>query len=121
MRNLMKLVARMVESDWNRPPDDSQRSLIVQNTEDEYRLPNLHSIVPSDQLHSIVKLGLSKVTIYRGVPTGVTDIRPGDWVALSRSYAARHDRGGVVISKRVPAADVAWAGTDINEYYYVPL
>lgn len=120
MRGLMNVVARMVESDWNRPPDDSQRALIVQNTEDEYRLPNLHSIVPPDQLHGIVKLGLPRVTIYRGVPSGVTDIRPGDWVALSRSYAAAHTRGGSVISKRVQADDVAWAGTDINEYYYVP-
>lgn len=120
VRNLMALVAKMLESDWGRPPSDAERASILRNIEDEYRLPNLASIVPPDQLHHIVKLGLPRVTIYRGVPEGVTEIRPGDWVALSSSYAAAHDRGGHVIRKRVPANDVAWAGTDQNEYYYVP-
>jgi len=61
------------------------------------------------------------VTIYRGVPHGVTEIRPGDWVALTHSYAAQHNRGGNVIKRRVPAREVAWAGTDQNEYYYAPI
>jgi hypothetical protein len=111
-------------SDWGRPPDDNERQTIVNNTEDEYRLPNLASILPEDYWHPVVKVllknGDPNVTIYRGVPDGVSEIRPGDWVALSRSYAAQHN-GGNVISKRVPVADVAWAGTDINEYYYVPI
>jgi hypothetical protein len=116
----MTLVTKMVESDWGRPPGDGERAAILANIEDEYRLPNLASIMPSDQLHHIVALNLANVTIYRGVPEGVTEIRPGDWVALTRAYAADHSRGGRVISKRVPARDVAWAGTDRNEYYYAP-
>lgn len=116
----MMMIARLFESDWGRPPGDAERANILANIENEYRLPNLANIVPPDQLHSIVKLGLRNVTIYRGVPEGVSEIRPGDWVALSSAYAANHARGGHVISKRVPAQDVAWAGTDRNEYYYVP-
>ena len=116
----MTMVARMAESDWGRPPGDTERASIMANTEDEYRLPNLSHIVPSHLLHHIVALGLPNVTIYRAVPKGVTEIRPGDWVALTLAYAAGHDRGGHVISKRVPAEHVAWAGTDKNEYYYVP-
>jgi hypothetical protein len=103
-------------------PSEEHRTNIVNCTEDEWRLPNLHEIVPPDQLHPMVKLGLKNITIYRAVPEGVTDIRPGDWVALSKSYAARHVRegSGHVLTKRVPAIDVAWAGTDMNEYYYAP-
>jgi len=98
---------------------DERRS-IVDNTEDDYRLPNLSRIVPPEHLHPVVKLALPNVTIYRAVPEGITEIRPGDWVALDRHYAGTHSRGGAVLSKRVPADDVAWAGTDKNEYYYVP-
>jgi hypothetical protein len=98
---------------------DAHRANIVNCTEDEWRLPNLHDIMPPDQLHPVVKHNFPNVTIYRAVPEGVTAIRPGDWVALSKSYAAAHERGHI-ISKRVPAMDVAWAGTDMNEYYYVP-
>jgi hypothetical protein len=116
MDNDLRSWLRLVESGSS----DAHRANIVRNTEDEYRLPNLHTIVPPDQLHVVVKAGHPNVTIYRAVPIGVTDIRPGDWVALSRSYAAVHERGHI-ISKRVPAIDVAWAGTDINEYYYVPM
>jgi ADP-Ribosyltransferase in polyvalent proteins len=102
---------------------DAERASIVANIEDEYRLPNLAASLPPEHLHPVVKMGSPTVTIYRGVPPGVTDIRPGDWVALTRRYAAQHVRegGGQVISKRVPARDVAWAGTDENEYYYVPM
>lgn len=70
-------------------------------------------------MHHMVTRGQKTVTIYRGVPVGVNEIRPGDWVALSASYAQAHERGKV-LSMRVPAEDVAWAGTDKNEYFYVP-
>lgn len=67
--------------------------------------------------------GGREVTIYRGVPKRLANagLRPGDWVALSRSYAALHGgAGSVVIQKRVPAQDVAWAGTDPNEWWWCP-
>lgn len=105
---------------------DAERQSIVDNTEDEWRLPNLASAVPPDQMHPVVAAVLQhklpRVTIYRAVPKGVTVIRPGDWVALSKSYAENHRRGedGAVLSMRVPVEDVAWAGTDKNEYYYAP-
>lgn len=59
------------------------------------------------------------VRIYRSVPAHVTEIRPGDWVALSREYAGQLERGRI-ISKFVPANHVMWAGTDINEWFYTP-
>jgi len=60
------------------------------------------------------------VRVYRSVPHGVTEIRPGDWVALTYDYAKWHGRGHV-ISMMVPLHHVMWAGTDINEWFYVPL
>jgi len=70
--------------------------------------------------------GAELVTIYRGVPNHLEnpEIRAGDWVALYRGYAGEHGTGetgsNVIISKMVPAVDVVWAGTDENEWFYVP-
>ena len=105
--------------------NDEERFNIVRHTDDEYRLPNLASILSPEYLKQIPIYGASitqfkMVTIYRGVPIDVNEIRPGDWVALSPNYAKGHEKTGHVIKKRVPAEDVAWAGTDMNEYYYVP-
>ena len=95
----------------------------MRNIEDEYRLPNFGAALPPEHQHPLVRKLLrshaSHVTIYRGVPLGVNEIRPGDWVGLTPTYAAQHGAGHV-ISMKVPVADVAWAGTDQNEYYYVP-
>lgn len=99
---------------------DEERANIVRTVDNEWRLPNLHNILPPEHLHDIVKAGFPFVTIYRAVPEGVTDIRPGDWVALTSGYAATHGRHHV-IAKRVKAEDVVWAGTDKNEYFYIPL
>lgn len=102
---------------------DDERASICRNIEPEYRLQNIAYSVPLDHLHPVVKMSLEQkfknITIYRGVPDGVNEIRPGDWVALTKRYAAQHGSGNV-ISMRVPMNDVAWAGTDQNEYYYVP-
>lgn len=70
--------------------------------------------------------GAEKVTIYRGVPSHLEtpEIRAGDWVALSREYAGEHGTGETgasqIVSDVVPAIDVVWAGTDENEWFYVP-
>lgn len=63
--------------------------------------------------------GQRVVTIYRSVPAGVTEIRPGDWVTLDKAYARQHGRGRI-LSKRVAPCEVLWAGTDLNEWFYVP-
>ena len=88
----------------------------------DHLLPNIHDsgLVPAVHLRGVPKLRSGDlVTIYRSVPAGVSTIRPGDWVALSRRYAAQHGRG-VVLSRRVPAGHVLWAGTDMNEWFYTP-
>jgi hypothetical protein len=65
------------------------------------------------------------VTIYRSTPS--ENINPGDWVALSKSYAAGHGLHATdpakdlpVRSMRVSARDVRWAGDDYSEYGYFP-
>lgn len=66
--------------------------------------------------------GEPEVMVYRIVPAGVTTIRPGDWVALTRAYAATMPRGKgqSILAKRAHASDVVWAGTDENEWWYCP-
>lgn len=66
--------------------------------------------------------GAAEVEVYRVVPAGVTAIRPGDWVALTRAYVATmpRGRGQVILAQRVNAADVVWAGTDENEWWWCP-
>ena len=71
------------------------------------------------------------VTVYRSAPPKVTEINPGDWVSLSEEYARQHgmvseeelaagERDWPVVSKRVPAKDVRFAGDDLNEFGYFP-
>jgi hypothetical protein len=58
----------------------------------------------------------AEVTIYRGVPDGVSDIAPGDWVTLVPSVAADYGR---VISKKVRASDItSWADSLLEFGYY---
>jgi len=92
--------------------------------DEEYRLPNLKNHFPEDRQTIHIKNPPSNITIYRAVP-GVASgkIRPGDWIALDRSYAAGHLDGrgrAKIISEKVPAQDVVWAGTDENEFFYAP-
>lgn len=95
------------------------------NAEDDYRLPNLGNIIPPDRQTSFIrkaKLGTS-VTIFRGAPGFAEGIRPGDWVALSKSYAKQHlvsRKDAKIFELRVPSEDVVWAGTDENEFFYAP-
>jgi hypothetical protein len=96
----------------------------ITDVEEEYRLPNIHQAVPKDYVPR--EASQKTVTIYRGVPNSVKDatIRPGDWVGLSKKYAADHGTGATgkskVISIDVPADHVVWAGTDMNEWFYAP-
>lgn len=88
------------------------------------RLPALKDSVPADHLHPLLRGGApAKIRVYRGVPAGAAQsaLRPGDWVALTRAYAANHGGPSArVVAETVPAADVVWAGTDENEYHYAP-
>lgn len=64
------------------------------------------------------------MTIYRAVNPGVTEIQPGDRVALTKAYAARQgpmQGRGVIISRVVPVEHVTWAGTDmLGDWVYNP-
>lgn len=74
--------------------------------------PDLRARIPVDP-------DQKTITIYRSVPPGIDEIRPGDWVALDRGYAAQLGRGRI-LKKTVPLEHVMWAGTDENEWFYVP-
>ena len=66
-----------------------------------------------------------KIKLYRSVPVGVKEkeLRNGDWVTPSKSYAEYHiglqdwDKGRV-IEQEVPIEDVWWDGNDIAEWGY---
>ena len=57
------------------------------------------------------------IDIYRGVPEGVTDINPGDWVTLHPRYAKEY---GNVISKKVPAKHITSWPDSLVEFGYYP-
>lgn len=106
--------------------DEEGRLSRWKNVGDEYRLPVVHKLIPDYIMQRVPYDGQKMVVIYRAVAgeDPNQDIRPGDWVALTRSYAAQHLRQtevpGRIISKKVPAEDVAWAGTDENEWFWSP-
>lgn len=78
----------------------------------------------------------ARVTIYRAVPDTATEINPGDWVTLSRSYAEMHAESnlggytdiagewhpnpGTILERTARAGDIIWPGDDINEYGWFP-
>jgi hypothetical protein len=98
-----------------------ERESRVKNIEEEHRLPNLHMAVPKEYLPPQHKQ--KSVQIFRAIRGDVKDpvIRPGDWVTLNRSYAHEHGGGkSKILAMNVPADHVVWAGTDMNEYFYVP-
>lgn len=94
--------------------------------DDEYRLDNVHNIVPRDMVAQMSFDPAERHTeVWRGLPKG-KNIRPGDWVTMSKSYAQKHqrevkaDHGGVKSLPMVLTSDVYWAGTDQNEFFYLP-
>ena len=106
--------------------DEQDRVSRWKNVGDEYRLPVVHKLIPPYRMQNIPYAGQKDVTVYRAVSAADPneDIRPGDWVALTKAYAAKHLRQaetpGRILAKKVPAEDVAWAGTDENEWFYSP-
>lgn len=78
-----------------------------------------------DQLKTVVADPNAMVTIYRWAPEG-SEIEPGNWVSLSRTYAQQHGESnangvpGSVISIQVPAKEVRFAGDDLAEWGWFP-
>jgi hypothetical protein len=68
----------------------------------------------------------AEITIYRGVPEGVTTINKGDWVTLSQSYAQKHsqsnlgDKKGVVLARKVKVKDLVSEANSLQEFGYDP-
>ena len=62
------------------------------------------------------------VTVYRGVPSGVKDISPGDFITTNQQLAKDYAGNGKVISKRVPASHILDDITEPlgEEYIYRP-
>lgn len=61
--------------------------------------------------------------VYRALPLGA-EIRPGDWIALDEAYARSHlnagERQSLKALELVHPQDIYWAGTDENEFFYLP-
>lgn len=121
MRNLavVRVINRYAAAYDAQEVAERYRTLVHDEDTEESRLPSVLGTFPPGMRKKVPYSGGTHVTIYRTVPEGVTSIQPGDWVALSRSYAQSMSRGRV-LSVRVPARDVVWAGTDENEWFYVP-
>jgi hypothetical protein len=62
------------------------------------------------------------VTIYRGVPSGVSEISPGDFITTNEQLAKDYAGNGKVISQKVPARTVLDDLTEPlgEEYIYRP-
>jgi DNA polymerase III epsilon subunit-like protein len=77
-----------------------------------------------DVINSIKGNPDAEVTIYRGAPSDVDDIQPGDWVSLSSKYAQTHIDsnvpGGKVLSKKVKASDLFTSADSIQEWGWDP-
>lgn len=62
----------------------------------------------------------AKVTVYRAVPKGVTEINSGDWVSINRDYAVEHGERHLdgeydIISKELTADQVFTDGNSMHE------
>lgn len=100
--------------------DDEQRVLRSKHYDTNHLLPNIYIKFNGDWNRPIPYRGGEFVIIYRGISDNDPnkDIRPGDWVSLNKKYASLHG-GTRVLSKKVPADKVVWAGTDENEWFYI--
>lgn len=91
--------------------------------QDKNRKESVNAI--NNALSSIEKDGKAIVTIYRAVPKSIkeSNVRNGDWVTLSESYAKQHGNHALegnyrIIKEEVPAENLYWDGNDINEWGY---
>jgi len=117
-------------ANWLADHHAEQRQLRCANHADWKSSDGLSTGVPLDRAgplfarigRQLPYRGEAQVTIYRIVPVGISTIRPGDWVALTRAYASTmpRGRGQRILAQTVSAGDVVWAGTDENEWWYCP-
>lgn len=117
---LREYIRALLESDpWREgEAQERQNRLAAARDFPEDLLPNVR--FPKHLQHKVPYTpGQRTITIYRSVPPGITEIRPGDWVTLTREYADTHGRGEV-LTMEVPVEHVMWAGTDENEWFYTP-
>lgn len=91
--------------------------------QDNNRKESVNAI--NNALSSIEKDGKAMVAIYRAVPKSIkeSNVRNGDWVTLSESYAKQHGNHALegnyrIIKEEVPAENLYWDGNDINEWGY---
>lgn len=102
--------------------------------DDDYQLAQLSNAMPAQELAKVAYphgTG-AHLAVWRAMPNlpnllNGADIRPGDWVALEPAYAALHQRqqelgeqGIVKTLTRVSPDDVYWAGTDHQEFFFLP-
>lgn len=120
-----ELVARLGAQPWhdverwieNKDPSLMERVRRLCRSDEEYRLDQITAPEVLDQLN-----GASKVSVFRALPAG-SQIRPGDCVSLNGDYARQHLRGDsveIASLALVDIDDVFWAGTDENEFFYLP-
>jgi len=65
------------------------------------------------------------VYVYRALPKGIFVMNPGDWVALTKSYARQHSKHATdpskdlsIIRARVRARDIHTSGDSLEEWGY---
>lgn len=104
-------------------PDLIDRIKRLAQADQDYRLDQLHHSLPPSELAHIPHA--LHQDIWRSLPAG-SDIRPGDLIALDWQYANTHTavQGAEFMEvkklDRVLNSDIYWAGTDINEFFYMP-
>lgn len=118
---------RWLERDHPNLLERINRLMVV---DEAYRLDNVDQVLPASNFSKMGYEG-GHTDLFRALPFG-KEIRPGDWVALKSEYAGVHLRltetepqqeakqSEVKSLKHVSPTDVYWAGTDENEFFYLP-
>lgn len=102
-------------------PDLLERIKRLRFADPGYELQHLKRYLPPANQLAVAYRG-GPVTVWRAAPAG-GEIRPGDWVALDRNYAAQHAAANgteLLALELVQPSDVSWSGTDENEFFYLP-
>jgi len=121
----------------HRPPDASTGAPLHDVTgndvypADFYERPDWYLAHHKSDWEAIGKISFARgkpehrIWIYRSVPRGVRLIHPGDWVAITKSYArdeGRHPTDSSedmeVLTARVRAKDIHTAGDSFQEWGY---